>query len=319
MLNEHAGYEADVTITRLADDRYLLVTSAASPVRDKAWIERHLRSGEHVSVVDVSSAYAVLGVMGPASRELLGRLSSADLSTAAFPFATSREISVGYATVRATRLTYVGELGWELFVPTEFAVGVYEDLLGAGGRPRPRRRRVLRHQQPPARQGVSGLRLRPQPGLHAARGGPAVHLQAEDADRFHRPDGARVGHRRGAAAAPRLPPGRRPRPHAVGWRAGAARRRAGRPGHVGGLVLDVRVGGRSGLRLAERTVVPSGRPTWPAAPGRSWPATRQRSTCSSGRSTTPRRPGSGVEPALCSAGRVVPPGRPSRLSVRPVT
>ncbi len=132
MLNEHAGYEADVTMTRLADDRYLLVTSAASPVRDKAWIERHLRPGEHVSVVDVSSAYAVLGVMGPASRDLLGRLSSADLSTAAFPFATSREISVGYATVRATRLTYVGELGWELFVPTEFAVGVYEDLLAAG-------------------------------------------------------------------------------------------------------------------------------------------------------------------------------------------
>jgi 4-methylaminobutanoate oxidase (formaldehyde-forming) len=132
MLNEHAGYEADVTITRLADDRYLLVTSAASPVRDRAWIERHLRSGDHVSVVDVSSAYAVLGVMGPASRELLGRLSSADLSNAAFPFATSQEISVGYATVRATRLTYVGELGWELFVPSEFAVGVYDDLVAAG-------------------------------------------------------------------------------------------------------------------------------------------------------------------------------------------
>ncbi len=132
MLNEHAGYEADVTITRLADDRYLLVTSSASPVRDQAWIERHLRPDEHVSIVDVSSAYAVLGVMGPGSRDLLGRLSSADLSNVAFPFATSREISVGYATVRATRLTYVGELGWELYVPTEFAVGVYEDLVGAG-------------------------------------------------------------------------------------------------------------------------------------------------------------------------------------------
>ena len=132
MLNEHAGYEADVTITRLADDRYLLVTSSASPVRDRAWIERHLRSDEHVSIVDVSSAYAVLGVMGPGSRDLLGRLTSADLSNVAFPFATSREISVGYATVRATRLTYVGELGWELYVPTEFAVGVYEDLVAAG-------------------------------------------------------------------------------------------------------------------------------------------------------------------------------------------
>ena len=132
MLNERAGYEADVTVTRLAVDRYLLVTSAASPVRDAAWIERHRRAGEHVSVVDMSSAYAVLGVMGPASRQLLGRLGSADLSDEAFPFSTSREIALGYATLRATRITYVGELGWELYVPTEFAVGVYEDLIGAG-------------------------------------------------------------------------------------------------------------------------------------------------------------------------------------------
>jgi 4-methylaminobutanoate oxidase (formaldehyde-forming) len=132
MLNERAGYEADVTVTRLAPDRYLLVTSAASPVRDAAWIERHLGAGEQCSVVDVSSAYAVLGVMGPDSRRLLDRLGSADLSDEAFPFSTSREIGVGYATVRATRITYVGELGWELYVPTEFAVGVYEDLMEVG-------------------------------------------------------------------------------------------------------------------------------------------------------------------------------------------
>ena len=132
MLNERAGYEADVTVTRLAGDRYLLVTSAASPVRDAAWIERHLRRRDHVSVVDVSSAFAVIGVMGPASRALLGRLGTADLSDEAFPFSSSREIALGYATVRATRITYVGELGWELYVPAEFAVGVYEDLVGAG-------------------------------------------------------------------------------------------------------------------------------------------------------------------------------------------
>ena len=132
MLNERAGYEADVTVTRLSSDRFLVVTSAASPVRDAAWIEQHLRPTEHVSVVDLSSALAVLGVMGPASRALLGRLGSADLSDAAFPFSTSREIALGYATVRATRITYVGELGWELAVPTEFAVGVYEDLVAAG-------------------------------------------------------------------------------------------------------------------------------------------------------------------------------------------
>jgi len=132
MLNERGGYEADVTVTRLAHDRYLLVTSAASPVRDLAWIERHRSGAEHAAVVDVSSASAVYGVMGPRSRALLSRLTRADLSNDAFPFATSREIDLGYSTVRATRITYVGELGWELHVPTEFAVGVYEDLFGAG-------------------------------------------------------------------------------------------------------------------------------------------------------------------------------------------
>jgi 4-methylaminobutanoate oxidase (formaldehyde-forming) len=83
-------------------------------------------------VVDVTSAYAVFGVMGPRSRELLSTLTSADLSDDAFPFATSQQISLGYATVRATRITYVGELGWELYVPAEFAAGVYEDLMNAG-------------------------------------------------------------------------------------------------------------------------------------------------------------------------------------------
>ncbi len=132
MLNERGGYEADVTVTRLAPDRYLLITGSASVVRDRVWIERHTRTDEHAEVVDVSSGYAVYGVMGPRSRELLSRLTREDLSDPAFPFGTSREIDLRHATVRATRITYVGELGWELTVPTEFAVGVYESLLGAG-------------------------------------------------------------------------------------------------------------------------------------------------------------------------------------------
>lgn len=132
MLNERGGYEADVTVTRLAVDRYLLVTSSASVVRDLVWLERHIGRDEHVAVVDVSSSFAVYGVMGPQSRTLLQRLTRADLSDETFPFATSREIDLGHSTVRATRITYVGELGWELYVPTEFAVGVYEDLMAAG-------------------------------------------------------------------------------------------------------------------------------------------------------------------------------------------
>jgi heterotetrameric sarcosine oxidase gamma subunit len=131
-LNARGTYEADVTITRVAANEFLWVTGAASVARDAAWINRHATPDMHVEVVDVSSAYAVLGLMGPNSRALLQRLSTADLSTEAFPFGTSQLIDVGFFTVRATRLTYVGELGWELYVPAEFANGVY-DLLHEKG------------------------------------------------------------------------------------------------------------------------------------------------------------------------------------------
>jgi 4-methylaminobutanoate oxidase (formaldehyde-forming) len=131
MLNERGTYESDVTLTRVAPDEYLIVSSAATIERDKDHIGR--RIGDHrATLVDVTSAYAVFGVMGPKSRELLAGLTDADLSNEAFPFGTSREITLGYSTVRATRITYVGELGWELYVPAEFAVGVYEDLLSVG-------------------------------------------------------------------------------------------------------------------------------------------------------------------------------------------
>jgi glycine cleavage system aminomethyltransferase T/glycine/D-amino acid oxidase-like deaminating enzyme len=132
MLNERGGYEADVTLTRLAHDRYLLVTSSASALRDASWIERHTPADVRAAVVDVSSAFAVYGVMGPRARDLLQGLTRADLCDEAFPFATSREIDLGPSTVRAIRITYVGELGWELYVPCEFAVDVYERLVGAG-------------------------------------------------------------------------------------------------------------------------------------------------------------------------------------------
>jgi 4-methylaminobutanoate oxidase (formaldehyde-forming) len=132
MLNRHGGYEADVTITRLSFDSWLLVTSAASPVRDRVWLERHRLEGEQVEVIDITGSLAVLGVMGPNSRQLLSRLTDADLSDEGHPFSTSQEIALGQATVRATRITYVGELGWELYIPTEFALDAYRDLKAAG-------------------------------------------------------------------------------------------------------------------------------------------------------------------------------------------
>src|SRR5581483_5515508 len=132
MLNEAGGIECDLTVTRLAEECYYVVTVAASAVHDLDWIRRHVPAGARAVLTDVTSGYAVVSVMGPRSRELLGRLTSADLGTAAFPFGTAREIDVGYATVRALRITYVGELGWELHVPTDFAAGVYDALVTEG-------------------------------------------------------------------------------------------------------------------------------------------------------------------------------------------
>ena len=132
VLNSRGTYEADVTVTRMSDTEYLWITSAGSPVRDADWLRRHVEPEMRVEIVDASSAYAVIGVMGPRSRDLLSRVSAADFSDAGFPFATSRMVDVGDFTVRASRITYVGELGWELLVPAEFAIGTYDALRLAG-------------------------------------------------------------------------------------------------------------------------------------------------------------------------------------------
>lgn len=132
MLNARGGIEADLTVTRLATDRYLVVSSAAFQARDRAWMERHIDSRAHVFLTDVTSAYAVLSIQGPNSRALLQALTDEDLSAEAFPFATSREIDIGYARVIANRLTFVGELGWEFYIPTEFAIDVYDRIIEAG-------------------------------------------------------------------------------------------------------------------------------------------------------------------------------------------
>jgi heterotetrameric sarcosine oxidase gamma subunit len=131
MLNARGGIEADLTVTRLSADAFFIVTGAAAATHNTHWIARHIGDARAV-LTDVTSGQAVLGVMGPRSRQLLARLTDADLSTAAFPFLTSREIWLGSAPVRASRVTYVGELGWELYVPTEVAAGVYDAVVAAG-------------------------------------------------------------------------------------------------------------------------------------------------------------------------------------------
>ena len=132
MLNGRGTYESDITVTRLSSTEFLLVASSATTERDIDHMRRQMPGGSRAVVTDVTSAYSVYGVMGPSSRALLSRLTGADLSDSAFPFGSSRLIDVGYATARATRITYVGELGWELYVPAEFGTGVYRDLIAAG-------------------------------------------------------------------------------------------------------------------------------------------------------------------------------------------
>jgi heterotetrameric sarcosine oxidase gamma subunit len=129
-LNASGGYESDFTVTRLSAEEYLLVSGTGQATRDYDFLVRSVPAGMQAVIVDVSSALAVFAVQGPKSRELLTRVSDADFAPGSFAFADSRDVSIGYATARATRVTYVGELGWELYVPAEFAVAVYESLDG---------------------------------------------------------------------------------------------------------------------------------------------------------------------------------------------
>jgi 4-methylaminobutanoate oxidase (formaldehyde-forming) len=133
-LNERGGIEADLTVTRLSHEAFLIVGGAETEVRDFHWLKQHIPAGAHCVLTNVTSGMGVISLMGPGSRDLLQSLTPDDLSHRAFPFGRSREIELGYALVRASRLTYVGELGWELYVPTEFMLGVYDQIVAAGDR-----------------------------------------------------------------------------------------------------------------------------------------------------------------------------------------
>lgn len=133
MFNERGGFESDLTVIRQAPDRYDVITGTAQAVRDADWIRRHIRADDYAEVMEVTAGTAVLGVMGPRARQMLSAVSDADWSNGAFPFGTAQSVGVGCVQVLAVRLTYVGELGWELHVPTEQAGRVYDTLVAAGG------------------------------------------------------------------------------------------------------------------------------------------------------------------------------------------
>jgi len=130
-LNEGGGIEADLTVTKLGFEKYFVVASDTCAGHVEAWMRRHFE-GSHAFVTDVTSAWTQLNIQGPKSRELLQSITSADLSTEAFPFRTARPIDIGFAEILCQRITYLGELGYELFIPTEMAAHVYERLVEAG-------------------------------------------------------------------------------------------------------------------------------------------------------------------------------------------
>ena len=132
MLNARGGIESDLTVTRLSRDEFFIVTGSSQATRDFAWIERHIEADEHASLVDVTGAWSVLSVMGPKAEALLCSLSRDDFSRSAHPFGVAREVDVGYARVRAARMSYVGGPGFELYVPAEQCLTLYDALHAAG-------------------------------------------------------------------------------------------------------------------------------------------------------------------------------------------
>lgn len=133
-LNSRGGIESDYTVTRINEREFLIVTGTAFGVHDREWLEKVAREKDisEVRITDVTEKFACFGLWGPKSREILGLLTRADLSNQAFPFMTSKEINIGDINVRATRITYVGELGWEIYVPVENGLKVWEDIYNAG-------------------------------------------------------------------------------------------------------------------------------------------------------------------------------------------
>ncbi len=131
-LNDRGGIEADLTVTRFAENLFLIVTAAETEVRDYHWLRKHIPTGAHCVLTNVTSGFGVISIMGPRSRDLLQSLTPDHLSHASFPFSTSREIELGLGYARASRITFVGELGWELYIPTEFMQDIYDRIVVAG-------------------------------------------------------------------------------------------------------------------------------------------------------------------------------------------
>ena len=131
-LNERGGMEADLTVTRLAEDKYFIVSAGDFYTHDLLWLKQRVPYDAHAVITDVTSGYTLMNIQGPKSRQLMRRITTADVSREAFPYMTAQEIDLNYALALVMRVTYEGELGFELYVPTEFSTHVYEAVIEAG-------------------------------------------------------------------------------------------------------------------------------------------------------------------------------------------
>ena len=204
MLNERGGIECDFTVTRLAEDRFRIVTGTAFGQHDLAWIRSHAPDDGSVAVEDVTSRFACLGIWGPKSREILQPLTTESLANEDFKYMRARDVAIGPVPCLALRVTYVGELGWELYCPMEFGLAALGHDLG--GRPRARARggRLQGDRLVPAREGLPRVGRGHHARGHALRGRPRVRGQARQGG-VHRAGRARRRRGRAARAEARLP------------------------------------------------------------------------------------------------------------------
>ena len=206
MLNRRGGIECDFTVARLAADRFSIVTGTAFGNHDREWMRRRLPGGAEVRIDDVTSQWACFGIWGPRAREVLQPLTPQDLSNEAFPYMSLRETTVGNVPVRALRVTYVGELGWEIYCPTEYGLGLWRALWEAGAA-RDRRRRLPGDRLAAAGEGLPGVGRGHHPRRDALRGRGRLLRQARQGGRLRRRRGAGRGQgardrARGSAASP---------------------------------------------------------------------------------------------------------------------
>ena len=183
-LSENGRYATEFTVTRLPGDRFFILAGAVAYQRDLDLMRGALRPEDEATIIDVTMDRDTLIVAGPRSRELLTKLTTADLGSAAFPWLTGKEIEVAGIGVLALRVNYVGELGWELHVPMDWVAGLY-DAVGRGAGPRHRRLRPVRHEQPADGEGLPRLGFGPDQRDHAGRGRADALREARP--RVHRP------------------------------------------------------------------------------------------------------------------------------------